>query len=62
MISFELNSECETPFTLITISIKLTKVGMKNFKKVIAVVLEFFRIVREEWLEGGQSIDLFNEC
>ena len=28
----------------------------------MAVVLEFFRIVREEWLKGGQSIDLFNEC
>ena len=39
----------------------LTQRGIKNYKKVISLILEFFRAVRENWLKGNESIDLFKE-
>ena len=60
-INFSLNFELMTAFRLITISLGLTNSGILNYKKVFAVILEFFRIVREDWLAGNKPIDFFNE-
>ena len=35
---------------------------MDNYKKVLALVLEFYRVVRDEWLADDEPIDLFKEC
>ena len=55
-----LNSEVSTPFRLITIETTLTKNGLQNYKKVLALILEFFRLVEDKWLADG-PIDLFTE-
>ena len=60
-ISLELNGEIHTAFRFISISIGLTQHGIENYKKVFGLVLEFFKIVREDWLKDG-PIDLFTEC
>ena len=61
-IEFGLNNSISTPFRLITVQVSLTENGLINYKKVIALVLEFFKIVQEQWLADGNSIDLFTEC
>ena len=61
-IDFRLNGEIKTAFRIISIEIDLTEKGITNYKKVIALVIEFFKVASEEWLADGQSIDLFNEC
>ena len=43
-------NEIVTPFLLIGLQLTLTKDGAKNYKKVLAIILEFFRVVREKWL------------
>ena len=52
-IQMELNTEVLTAFRFITIQLGLTEHGIVNYKKVLALALEFFRIVREEWLKDG---------
>ena len=39
----------------------MTFEGLKNYKKVIAIVFEYFRIVREEWLADGKQLLFFKE-
>ena len=56
-----MNDEIYTSFSLITVQIYLTEHGRTNYKKVIELVLNFFKIVREDWLRDGQ-LALFNEC
>ena len=51
-----------TAFRFISISLELTSNGIVNYKKVLALVLEYFRVVREIWLDKDEPIDLFNEC
>ena len=56
------DTEILTPFMLISCELSLTNNGIKNYKKVLALFLEYFRVVRDEWLADGQPIDLFKEC
>ena len=51
----------QSPFRLCTLEIDLTFEGLKNYKKVIAIVFEYFRIVREEWLADGKQLLFFKE-
>ena len=50
----DLNTSIQSPFRLLTCEIDLTYEGLKNYKKVIAIVFEYFRIVREDWLADGK--------
>ena len=62
-IDLELNSSAvDTPFKFITVQAKLSENGVTNYKKVIALILEFFKTVKERWLADGKTIDIFNEC
>ena len=50
------NTSIQSPFRLLTLEIELTFEGLKNYKKVIAIVFEYFRIVREDWLADGKQL------
>ena len=55
-ISLELNGEVCTAFRFITVTLNLTPHGYNNYKKVLGLVLEFFAIVNDVWLENDQPI------
>ena len=39
----------------------MTFEGLKNYKKVIAILFEYLSIVREEWLADGKQLQFFKE-
>ena len=49
----------QTAFKLLMFDFTLTETGMKDYKKVLAIIFEYIRKVREEWLSAG--IPLFEE-
>ena len=46
---------------MFTFEIDLTETGAQNYREVIALVFEYLRKVKEEWLADGQTLDLFDE-
>ena len=52
-IELELNTEVTTAFRFVTIQISLTPNGIKNWRTVLALTLEYFRKVKDEWLDNG---------
>ena len=58
-IDFSLNSEIKTAFKFYTFELSLTEKGLKNYKIVLALVFEYIRKVRDEWLYEEDSICLF---
>ena len=61
-IRFSLNNELKTAFNFINFNLVLTENGIKNYKKVLALTFEYFRIVKDEWIGKRQRIHLFEEC
>ena len=57
-----LSAEPRTAFRLFTFELDLTDSGMKNYKMVLAIVFEYLRVVKDEWLTDGKGVNLFNEC
>ena len=60
-VSFSLNSQIISAFRFFTVSLTLTENGLKNYKKTFALVLDFFDVVKTEWLNEG-PLSLFTEC
>ena len=56
-----ISHEPRTAFRMFMLEIDLTESGMKNYKKVLALTFEYFKIVKDKWLIK-KNIDLFNEC
>ena len=61
-IDFETNQQITTAFRFISIQVHLTRNGIRHYKQVLALILKFFRIVRNDWLADGKTLNLFNEC
>ena len=55
-----MNPEIVKAFRFITLSTDLTEQGLINYQKVIAIVFEWIRTVKDEWL-AGDIIDAFLE-
>ena len=45
----------------ITCQYTLTDKGMSEYQKVLAIIFEHFRLVRDEWLADGTEIPFFDE-
>ena len=65
-ISCDQNGCCVTAMRFITMEIDLTQNGMKNYKKILAIVFEYFRTVHDDWLDPekdrNEVVPLFKEC
>ena len=44
------NTDIKTAFRMYSIEIDLTQTGVNNYRKVLAIVLEYLRLLREEWI------------
>ena len=53
--SFDLDENfcCKTAFRLFSMEIELSESGLLNFREVIALVFEYLRKIKEEWLANG---------
>lgn len=51
----------KTAFRLFSFDIELTENGMLCFREVLALVFEYLRKVKDEWLAKGQSLAFFDE-
>ena len=45
----------------ITCQYNLTDKGLKCYEKVLAIIFEYYRLVREEWLADGKEVNFFEE-
>ena len=54
------NNMMVTAFRFVTVEITLTELGLENYKKIIAVIFEYFKIVKDQWL-AGKGIQYFKE-
>ena len=39
----------------------LTKAGMENYRSVLALIFEYMRVVKEQWLAAGEPLEFFTE-
>ena len=61
-IEFVLNPEILIAFRFLTFEVMLTESGLKNYEKVIAVVFDYLRIVKDVWLKSDtDTLDFFKE-
>ena len=60
-LEIDTNTCIQTPMRFITVELTLTDTGLENYQKVLALVFEYLRKVREEWLADGQEILFFKE-
>lgn len=58
-VEVETNDLIRTPMRFITCSVNLTDKGLVCYDKVLAIIFEYFRLVREEWLADGKEIKFF---
>ena len=58
-IDLDENSLLQTSFRFISFELELTEFGLKNYKQVLALVFEYIRKIKDEWIPNG--IDLFEE-
>ena len=52
-ICIDENFLLKTAFRMFTFEIDLTETGLLNYKEVIALVFEYLRKVKLEWLDNG---------
>ena len=50
-----------TAFKCVDLGLTLTEEGLKNYGKVLALVFEFIRKLKEEWLQEGEVLDVWQE-
>ena len=43
----------------ITCQFNLTDKGLDCYDKVLAIIFEYFRLVRDDWLADGKEIEFF---
>ena len=60
-IDVDPNDVLKSAFRFFTIEIDVTESGILAFKEVIAIVFEYFRKLRDEWLNNGNTLYLFDE-
>ena len=60
-MDFDAGTSIWTLKRLVTLQLTLTDKGLSCGEKVLALVFEHIRIVREEWLAGGKQIAFFDE-
>ena len=51
----------KSAFRLFTVEVDVTESGIIAYQEVIAIVFEYFRKLRDEWLSDGNTLDLFDE-
>ena len=51
----------KSAFRLFTVEVDVTESGILAYQEVIAIVFEYFRKLRDEWLSNGSSLDFFDE-
>ena len=59
-MDFTLNPEIQVAFRFISLELKLTEHGLKEYEKVLAIVFEYFKVVKDDWLKEG-TLDFFKE-
>ena len=62
--SFSINEELQSVFRMVTIDIRLSEKGLKNYQRVLALVFEYMKITRDNWLKGREKqreFHLFHE-
>ena len=60
-MDFDADTSIWTLKRLVTLQLTLTDKGLSCVDKVLAIVFEHIRLVREEWLAGGKQIAFFEE-
>lgn len=55
------NTEIKTAFKMYSVEIELTQSGTKNYQKVIAIIFEYLRLLKEEWLAQPTLPSFFEE-
>ena len=50
-----------TAFRFLTLELVLTQSGLQNYEKVLAIVFEYLRKIRNEWVPDGEEILFFKE-
>ena len=45
----------DTPFWMISIEFDLTETGIANYQKVLALIFEYIRTVKDLWLQKGKG-------
>ena len=60
-IDVDPNDIFKSVFRLFTVEIDVTESGMLAYQEVIALVFEYFRKLKDEWLDNGNTLDLFDE-
>ena len=46
---------------MVSTELQLTQHGMQNYEKVLALIFEYFRLIKDEWLADGKGISFFDE-
>ena len=55
-------SSCmRTAMRFLTMEFVLTHTGIESYEKVLAIIFEYLRKVREEWMPNGEEIQFFKE-
>ena len=52
-IEVDANDILKTAFKLFTVEIELTESGLVAYQEVIAIIFEYLRKVKDEWLVDG---------
>ena len=60
-VEVETNDLIRTAMRFISCSVNLTDKGLNCYDKVLAIIFEYFRLVREEWLADGKEVIFFEE-
>ena len=55
------NACIATPFKMWTLEFALTEVGIENYQKILALVFEYIRMVKDEWLAKNKILDVWKE-
>ena len=55
-------SSCiRTAMCFLTMEFVLTHTGLENYQKVLAIIFEYLRKIKEEWMPNGEEIQFFKE-
>ncbi len=59
-MDFNLNPEIKLSFRYLTLEIQLTDHGLIEYERVLAIIFEYIKIVKDEWL-AKDTLDFFRE-
>ena len=60
-IEVDASDVLKSAFRILTLEFELTETGVLAYREVIALVFEYLRIVRDEWLANDETLSLFEE-